>query len=98
MSLNEVKDAASDLSISIKGWLDRRFYTRAGRHLNKLLEETTSSITLNIEAFHETQRRHLERLLQRLSPYGDRIRIAVREELRTVVQIDSSVFNLVLES
>jgi hypothetical protein len=41
---------------------------------------------------------HLERLLKRLSRYGDRIRITVHEKLQGVVQVDSSVFHLSLES
>jgi hypothetical protein len=98
VSLEEVKDAAATLSISMKGWLDRRFFTKGARELERLLGETTSSITLRVEALHETQRRHLEHLLDRLARYGDRVHIAVREELRSLVQIDSSVFNLVLDS
>ncbi len=98
ISLSEMKNAAGHLSISMKGWLDRGFFTRASRQLEKVLESTRSSITLRIEDLHETQLRHLHRLLNRLSQYGDRINITVREELRHLIEIDSSVFNLVFES
>lgn len=103
VSLSQVKTVAATLaisfnfSISFKGWLDRGFYRRAGRHLEKMLENTTSSLTLHIEELHETQLKHLNRLLKRLARHGDRITISVREQLRDLVPIDSSVFNLVLQ-
>ena len=98
VSLKRVRNAASDLSISIKGMLDSDFFVGAAPHLEKFLKNTSSSITLNIEEFHETQRQHLHRLLNQLSRYGDRIYIAVHEKFRHKVEIDSSVFNLVLEN
>ncbi|HEX3034123.1 MAG TPA: radical SAM protein [Thermodesulfobacteriota bacterium] len=97
VSLNRVKNAAANLSISMKGWLDRDFFDNAALHLEQVLQNTSSSITLNIEEFHEAQRQHLNQMLKRLSRYGDRVYISVHEKLRDVVSIDSSVFNLVLE-
>ncbi|MFQ5750918.1 MAG: hypothetical protein ACE5HI_02890, partial [bacterium] len=78
------------------GWLGRDFFVRATHHLEKVLENTTSSITFDIEEFHETQIKHLNRLLKKLSRHGDRIYIAVHDKVRHLVEIDSSVFNLVL--
>jgi radical SAM superfamily enzyme YgiQ (UPF0313 family) len=98
ISLVEAKDAVSNLSFSIKGRLDRRFFRRAGRHLDKVLGETTASVTLRIEALHDAHRRQLRRLLKRLTRYGDRVFIAVHDELRDVFDIDLSQFNVVLES
>lgn len=97
VSLNQVKHAASNLSISMKGWLDRDFFIRIVHHLEELLEETTSSVTLRIEEMHEAELKHLQKLLNRLARHGDRINIRVHEKLRHLVDIDSSVFNLVLE-
>ena len=97
VSLKQVKNAAADLSISIKGFLDRDFFVRAANHLEDILQNTTSSVTLRIEEFNEPQLEHLNRLLKRLSRYGDRVYISVHEKLRDRVNIDSSVFNLVLE-
>jgi radical SAM superfamily enzyme YgiQ (UPF0313 family) len=97
VSLKKVRNAASNLSISIKGLMDGDFFVNAAPHLEQFLKNTSSSITLNIEEFHETQRQHLHGLLNRLSRYGDRIHIAVHERFRHMVEIDSSVFNLVLE-
>ncbi|MFQ5704527.1 MAG: B12-binding domain-containing radical SAM protein [Gemmatimonadales bacterium] len=97
VSLEEVKNAASTLSVRMKGLLDRDFFVRAAGHLEEVLERTTASVTLRIDELQETQVRHLRRLLKRLSRHGDRIHIAIREELRSMIEIDSSVFNLVLE-
>ena len=77
--------------------VDRRFFRRSARHLESVLRDTASSVTLHIDHLHETQLRHLERLLRRLSRYGDRVRITVPERLRDLVQVDSSVFHLTLE-
>lgn len=98
ISHNQMKNAAANISVSFKGFLDKKFFRRAGRHFEKLLKGTTSSITLRIEALHESHQLHLNRLLNRLSQYGDRITIIVDEELLARVDIDSSTFNLVLEA
>ncbi len=97
VSLVETKDAASNLSVSMRGWLDRRFFKRASRHFEKVLEHNTASITLRIEALNDAHRRHLRRLLKRLARYGDRVYIAVHDELKDIIDVDSSVFNVVLE-
>ncbi|MEM7007771.1 MAG: radical SAM protein [Thermodesulfobacteriota bacterium] len=98
VSLNNVKNTAANLSISIKGIIDTDFFDNVAPHLEGVLKNTSSSVTLNIEHFHETQRQHMNRLFERLSRYGDRIYIAVHEKWRDKVNVDSSVFNLVLES
>ncbi|MCI0447028.1 hypothetical protein L0152_27965, partial [bacterium] len=97
ISLNQVKNAAANLSISFKGFLDKKFFRRAGRHFEKLLEDTASSITLHIEELHESHHLHLNRLLDRLSQHGDRITVTLHEKLLETVAIDSSIFNLVLK-
>ncbi|AWT59942.1 MAG: Hopanoid C-2 methylase [Candidatus Moanabacter tarae] len=97
VSLGQLKDASVNFSISIKGLLGSDFFGEGGKSLEKLLSETTASLTLRIEEFSEFKENHLEKLLQRLSRYGDRINIAVHESLRDRIVIDSSVFNLILE-
>jgi hypothetical protein len=96
ISFGQVTSTASNLSLSLKGFLDRDFFHRASKHLEKVLEETTSSVTLRIEELHESQVRHLHRLLKRLSRHGDRISIALHDNVLDLVQIDSSVFHLIL--
>ena len=81
----------------MKGSLDRRFFTRAARELERVLRDTTSSITLRMSEFSDVQCHYLQHLLTHLARYGDRIYIAVPKELRSSIKIDSSVFNLVLE-
>lgn len=97
VSLNQVRHAAANMSISLKGWVDREFFVRIVHPLEKVLEDTTSSVTLRIEELHEAQLKHLHKLLKRLARHGDRVYIKVHEKVRHLVDIDSSVFNLVLE-
>ncbi len=97
VSLHEVKNAAATLSVRMTGWVDPRFFAQAARQFEKMLKHTTVSLTLRIDEVHETQVRQLKRLLARLSRHGDRIYIAIRQELRTMVDVDSSVFNLMLD-
>jgi radical SAM superfamily enzyme YgiQ (UPF0313 family) len=97
VNLSQMKNAASNLSISMKGWLDKDFFTRIDKHLQKVLKHTTSSITFRIEEFHEAQQKHFNRLLKKLSRHGDRIHIILNEKVRNMVEVDSSIFNLVLE-
>jgi radical SAM superfamily enzyme YgiQ (UPF0313 family) len=97
VSVEEAKDAVTNLSLSIRGRLDRRFFKRASRHLAKVLDHSSASVTLRIEALHYAQRGQLQRMLRRLTRHGDRISVAVHEELARSIEVDSSVFNLVLE-
>lgn len=96
-SLEQVKNAAAKVTISLKGVLDQHFFHRAAPLLEKVLKNTTSSITLNIIELQETQVEHLHRLLKRLDRYGDRVYIMLSKKVRHIIDIDSSVFNLVLE-
>lgn len=97
LSLRQTAATAPDLSICLKGWLDRRFFVRMARRCEKLLKRTSSTVTLRIEAFREAELPGLNLLLRRLARYGDRIFVVVDGKFRNIVSIDSSVFNLVLE-
>ena len=97
ISLNRIKNRAAHLNVSFKIGLDKKFFYRVTGHLEKVLKNTTSSITIHIEELHEAQLQNLNRLLKQLSRYGDRVTIAVNQKLRDFVDIDSSVFNLVFE-
>ena len=97
VSFNQMKNTAANLSISMKGLLDRDFFVNLTPHLESVLKNTSSSITLNIEEFNEPQLQHLHDLLKKLEAYGDRIYITLNENLRDMIRIDSSVFNLVLD-
>jgi len=95
LSLEEVKHAGANLSLSIRAGLDRRFFGRAARRLERVLRDTRSSVTIQIEELHAAQRRHLQRMLKRLSRYGDRLHIGLSEELREMIEVDWSAFRLV---
>jgi len=87
---------ALSVSLSVHGFVDRRFFVRAARSLERLLKHTPASVTLRVEALRDAESQHLERLLHRLRRYGDRVSVDLDERLRAVVSVDSSVFNLVL--
>jgi hypothetical protein len=52
VSLERVRNAAHNLSISIKGMLDVDFFDSVGTHLETVLRDTPSSVTLKIEEIH----------------------------------------------
>jgi hypothetical protein len=96
LALTDVRNRAAELSLRLRGRLDRSFFKRAARHLERALRDSTSVVALHIDALHETELPHLERLLRRLSRHGDRIRITVHEKLQGMIRVDSSVFHLSL--
>ena len=85
-----------NVSLSLGNLPDGGFFAHAARPLERLLRHTRASVTLSIEAFHAPHLADLQRLLNRLARYGDRVSIVLDERLRHRVPIDSSVFNLVL--
>jgi len=98
VSYREVKNTAAAVSFSMKGWLERDSFRSVTQHAEHLLDNTRSSITLHIEEFHDAQLQQLARLLKQLSKHGDRIHIRMDEASRRIIAIDSSIFNLVLQS
>lgn len=96
LTLEQVKTSAGNLSISLKGVLDRAFYKRTSRKIEKILKHTSSSVTFYIEEMQEKHVRHFNKMLKRLARYGDRIHILVNEQVMDKIRIDSSIFNLVL--
>jgi radical SAM superfamily enzyme YgiQ (UPF0313 family) len=84
------------VSLSLQLPVGRRFFRRTGRQLERLLADSSTTLTLTIEYFAERERAHLEQFLQRLARYGDRVWIVLHERVRSVVRVDSSVFHLVL--
>ena len=86
------------LDLTLAGLLDARFFSRTAPRLEKFLRHTHSTLILHIEELHAQHVAHLQRLLARLARHGDRVSVVVHEKLRTVVPVDSSVFNLVLST
>ncbi len=90
-------ETGANLALTLRGALDRRFFRRAGRRLEKLLRRSATTVTLYIEELREGQQHHLDRLLKRLARYGDRVSIRVSEKIRPMLPINSSVFHLMLD-
>lgn len=93
-----VSDAAGleQLEVTLRGYVDPKFFSQVGRRLERLLRRSTVRLTLHIEELAEGQRHHLNRLLRRLAHSGERVSIRINENLRSVLMVDSSVFHLVL--
>ncbi len=87
---------AADLLVVFRGYMDGGLFMHAAKRSEKLLRTSRSTLTLCIEELAIDQRQQLERILNRLAPFGDRISIWVSEQVHTVPSIDSSVFNLIL--
>jgi hypothetical protein len=81
-----------NLQLTLRNAVDSSALIRASRHLRRLLRKTRSSVTLHIEA---CDARALERLLARLSRYGDRVSLSIAETMREMVDVDWSRFELV---
>ncbi|HET7039778.1 MAG TPA: hypothetical protein VFH97_07810, partial [Gemmatimonadales bacterium] len=90
----DARNAAGNLSLKLKGWLDRGFFVRAARQLEAALRNTRTRVTLHVDRLHERHGRHWRRLLRRLARYGDRVDIVLSDAMRGRVVVDSSVFTL----
>ena len=86
-----------NICVRLQGLVDSAFYAKASRAIRDLLSNTTSTVTLHVDHFQEEQRRHWNRLLRRLRRDGDRIYVSTSEKLKDLLEVDSSVFHLVLE-
>jgi hypothetical protein len=85
-----------ELSLKLDARGGRRLFAQLATHLDALLAVRGATLTLTIDRLLEREAAYLERLLARLARHGDRIFIVVNEQLRELVRIDSSRFNLVL--
>jgi radical SAM superfamily enzyme YgiQ (UPF0313 family) len=90
--------AAPRLRLRLEGRLERAFFERAARRLGQLLARTSASVTLVLNEVEPRRLPDLQRLLQRLARYGDRVYVEIGERLRHIVEVDSSVFHVVLNA
>lgn len=90
------RGAPQELLLSLSSALDRAFFARAARPLERLLRHTRARLTLDLAACQEQQGWHVEQLLYRLARYGDRVSVVLEGHLQSVVRVDASVFHLVL--
>ncbi|MDP6429404.1 MAG: radical SAM protein [Rhodospirillales bacterium] len=86
-----------DITLSIGELLDRQFSRRAVPCIRRLLKHSRANLTVRLESLQAPHLEQIEFLLARLHKYGDRISVVVDKNLRGLIPIDSSVFNLVLE-
>jgi radical SAM superfamily enzyme YgiQ (UPF0313 family) len=96
VSLEGVAASLPRLTLALTGRLDRAFFVRTTRHVRAIMRRTHSRLTLHIDALGDGEVSHLQRLLDRLAPFGDRISIVLNEQVFDRVRVDSSVFHLVL--
>jgi hypothetical protein len=94
----ENKNAASAVQVFIRGRLEPASFKHIADHLEQLLRDTRSSVTLNIHKFHGSQLDQLRALLQRLQRYSDRVHIRPDAVSRGIIGVDSSVFHLALSA
>lgn len=85
-----------NLQVRLSGDVSPGFFHDVGQRLVEMLRGSAATLTLSIEALRTEQRRHLEQLLERLTPYGDRVSVWLDERVRPLVAVDSSVFHLQL--
>ena len=86
----------SYIELTLRGYSDRRFLRQAGLRLEQLMRKTPVTVVLRIESLTDGQLEQLQEMLRQLSHHGDRVFIYLNNKLRPLVNIDSSVFNLVL--
>lgn len=96
LSLMNVMAATQNLTINLKGPVDRKFFACFARHARRVFTRTAATLTVHIQILRHQDIQNLEHFLTRIVRYGDRVFIYVDEKLSGLVRIDSSVFNLML--
>jgi radical SAM superfamily enzyme YgiQ (UPF0313 family) len=82
----------TQLIITIRGAVDKYFFTRVTRRIEKLLDCSAATLSLRIESLAAAERRHLTRSLRRLGRYGDRITVRMSASVGALLPVDWSVF------
>lgn len=86
------------LNIRIGHGISRDFFKNCRPELRKLLLQSQARITLAFDSdtLPHDSRRRLEKLLKRLSKYGDRVIVEISEATRARLGLDLSAFRLVM--
>jgi radical SAM superfamily enzyme YgiQ (UPF0313 family) len=90
------RQALPSLNIRLGAAPDLAFFRKAAPDLKKLFKQSRARLTLAIDVVDADYLRQLEKLLQRLAKYGDRIRVDLSEATRARLTVDLSAFQLVL--
>jgi radical SAM superfamily enzyme YgiQ (UPF0313 family) len=96
VSLEHVRHALPNLSVTLRRAADARCLRHAARQLKRILQKSRSTITLRIEKLERADAHHIERLLKRLRRHADRVSVSLAEALHEIVEVDSSRFHLVV--
>ena len=85
------------LTIRIGHGFNMAFFHKCRPQLRRLMRGTQAQMTLAIDNFASDSeyRRHLAKLLKRLSKYGDRVAVEISETTRARLGLDLSPFHLV---
>jgi len=84
------------LEISLTERLDSRFFRRVAPRLERMLRDGHATLALRIETLRAQNLPSVHALLARIARHGDRVSVIVPEAWRGRLQVDSSVFRLVL--
>jgi radical SAM superfamily enzyme YgiQ (UPF0313 family) len=87
-----LSNPGTQLIVTIRGAVEKCFFTRATRRIEKLLECSATTLSLRIESLAAGERRHLMRSLRRLCRYGDRITVRMSTSVRALLPVDWSAF------
>lgn len=85
------------LAVHFKGRVDRDFFRRSARPIERMLRRTPATLALHVEELRESALPEARRWLARLARHGDRVSVFVAERWRGALAVDSSVFDLLLE-
>jgi radical SAM superfamily enzyme YgiQ (UPF0313 family) len=83
------------VSLTLSGYVDRRFFANAARSLDRLLRKGRSPVSLVINQIDPGQVPRLERMLRRLARHADRISLSVARAVMDM-EIDWSRFEVAL--
>jgi radical SAM superfamily enzyme YgiQ (UPF0313 family) len=83
----------ASVTLRITGAVDREFFRRIARPIERLLANGRSRLDLHVEELCDAGLPALQQLLERLRRHGDRVSIFVAEKWRAAVAVDSSVFH-----
>ncbi len=85
------------LILTLRGALDRRFFGRGRRRLERLLRQSGTQLTLRIEHLGEGQADALRRLVDRLGRYGERVTVQLSRDLKILLPFDLTRVHVLIE-
>lgn len=93
LTLENVRSALPNLSLTLRRSLDSSALARAARYVKWLLRKTRTTITLRIECDIAAA----EELLERLARYSDRVSLSLDQAVPAVARVDWSRFHVVVD-